>query len=150
MADEQGRHDHQFMFFQELHGLPGLLYGQAFPDVLEHVVPMILEPHHKLIDARLAETVQQVLVPDDQVGPRLEPEALIRLSLEHLLDETDALLPVDVEGIVAHIEDVAVVFFFEKLELIGDPFWGSDSSMSSYRRPIPSRRCNPRCILLKN
>ena len=88
VADEQGCHDHQFMFLQKLHRLSGLLHGMAFPDILEDIVLMIFETHHELVDARLPETVQKVFVPDDQVGPGLEPETLTGLSFEHLLDET--------------------------------------------------------------
>ena len=37
----------------------------------------------------------------------------------------DSLLPGHVEGIIAHIEDVAIVLLLEKLELIGNPFRAS-------------------------
>ena len=122
MADEQGRHDHQPMFLQKLHGLAGLLHRMALSDIFEHRVRMIFEPHHELINTRLSKAIQEIFIPDHQIGPGLQPKVLIRLPLEHLLDEADALLLLDIEGIVADVKNSPVVFFFQEFELIGDPF----------------------------
>src|SRR4030042_4386112 len=95
----------------------------ALSNTPKNIIFMIFQAQHELVDPCLPKTVQKVLVPNDQVSPRLKPEALVRFSFEHLLDESDSLITGDIEGVVTHIEDVTIIFFLEELELIGDQLW---------------------------
>jgi len=122
VADHEGGHDHEFIFFQDLHGAFHGGQGDILVQVVEHVLLGIFHPDHELVDAGLLEARHEVFVAHHEIGPALQPEVLAELSLFHFLDEGLAALPGEVEDVVADVEGVAVVFRAQQFQFLADPF----------------------------
>ena len=76
MADHQRRHDHEFIFLKNLHGLFHSLQRNILIKGVQHFLLRVLHPDHKLINPGLLETGHEIRIAHDNIRPALDPEVL--------------------------------------------------------------------------